>query len=134
MSRETEIMLGLSLVLVPTIIFGGLTVLGVLSGGAYGGPGPQNLTPLQQSFYRAGHAHAGVLLILSLILQILVDHARLGELSWPVRIAAPAAAILVSAGFFGVAHLPALRAVLYTGATLLTATTLAVGVGLLRGR
>jgi hypothetical protein len=132
MSRETEIMLGVSLILVPTIIYGGLTVLGVISGGAYGAPAPPNLTPLQQSFYRAGHAHAGVLLILALVLQVLVDHARLGVLAWPVRIAAPAAALLVSAGFFAVAHLPALRAVLYLGAGLLAATTLAVGVGLLR--
>ena len=134
MSRETEIMLGISLVLVPTVIYGGLTVLGVVSRGAYGGPAPQNLDPLQQTFYRAGHAHAGVLLILSLVLQILVDYARLGPLSWPVRLAAPGAALLVSGGFFGVAHLPALRAVLYTGATLLAATTLAVAVGLLRPR
>ena len=134
MSRETEIMLGISLVLVPTIIYGGLTVLGVVSGGAYGAPAPQNLDPLQQSFYRAGHAHAGVLLILSLILQMLVDHARLGALSWPVRVAAPAAALLVSGGFFAAAHLPALRALLYTGATVLTATTLAVAIGLLRAR
>jgi hypothetical protein len=125
-------MLGLSLVVVPTIIYGGLTVLGVISGGAYGAPAPQDLTAPQQAFYRAGHAHAGVLLILSLILQILVDHARLGPLTWPVRIAAPAAALLVSAGFFGIAHLPALRVVLYSGATLLAATTLVVGVGLLR--
>jgi hypothetical protein len=132
MTRPTEIMLGLTLILVPTIIYGGLTVLGVISGGAYGVPAPQNLTPLQQTFYRAGHAHAGVLLILSLIMQILVDHARLGSLAWPVRLAAPAGALLVSAGFFAVAHLPALRAVLYTGAALVAATTLAVGVGLLR--
>jgi hypothetical protein len=59
MSRATEIMLGLSLILVPTIIYGGLTVLGVISGGAYGAHSPPNLTRLQQSFYRAGHAHAG---------------------------------------------------------------------------
>jgi hypothetical protein len=134
MSRETEIMLGISLVLVPTVIYGGLTMLGVVSGGAYGTPAPQNLDPVQQAFYRAGHAHAGVVLILSLILQILVDHARLGSLSWPVRIAAPGAALLVSGGFFGVAHLPALRVVLYTGATLLIATTLTVAVGLFKAR
>jgi len=132
MSRSTEIMLGLSLLLVPTIIYGGLTLLGVLSGGAYGAPAPPNLTAQQQAFYRAGHAHAGVLLILSLVLQILVDHARLGSLVWAVRIAAPAGALLVSAGFFGVAHLPALRVVLYAGAALVSATTLAVGIGLLR--
>jgi hypothetical protein len=134
MSRETEIMLGISLVLVPTVIYGGLTVLGVISGGAYGTPAPQNLDPLQQSFYRAGHAHAGVLLILSLIVQMLVDHARLGSLSWPVRLAAPGAALFVSGGFFAVAHVPALRLVLYGGATLLAATTLTVAAGLLKGR
>src|SRR5688500_13832795 len=134
MSRETEIMLGLSLVLVPTVIYGGLTVLGVISGGNYGAPAPQNLDAVQQAFYRAGHAHAGVLLILSLVLQILVDYARLGSLAWPVRIAAPAAALLVSGGFFGVAHVPALRALLYAGGTVLAATTLTIAVGLLKAR
>jgi protein-S-isoprenylcysteine O-methyltransferase Ste14 len=134
MSRATQLMLGLSLIAVPTVIYGGLTVLGVVTGGAYGAPAPPNLTGTQQAFYRAGHAHAGVLLILSLILQMLIDHAGMGSLEWPVRVAAPAAAILVSAGFFGLAHLPALRGVLYTGAALMAASTLAVGVGLLRAR
>lgn len=134
MSRQTQVMIGISLLFVPTIIYGGLTLLGVVSGGGFGAPAPQSLTGQQQAFYRAGHAHAGVLLILSLILQILIDHARLGALAWPARIAAPAGAIFVSAGFFGVAHLPALRAVLYSGASLVAATTLAVGIGLLRSR
>jgi hypothetical protein len=134
MSRTTQIMIGISLLLVPTIIYGGLTLLGVVSAGAFGAPAPRSLTAQQQAFYRAGHAHAGVLLILSLILQILIDHARLGALVWPARIAAPAGALLVSAGFFGVAHLPVLRAVLYSGASLVAATTLAVGIGLLRTR
>jgi hypothetical protein len=134
MSRATQIMLGISLISVPTVIYGGLTLLGVLSGGGYGAPAPQGLTQTQQAFYRAGHAHAGVLLILSLILQMAVDYARLGVMEWPIRIAAPVAAILVSAGFFGVAHLPALRVVLYSGATLVAANTVIVGVALLRGR
>jgi protein-S-isoprenylcysteine O-methyltransferase Ste14 len=127
-------MLGLTLILVPTIIYGGLVLLGIVSGGAFGMPGPRDLTLVQQAFYRAGHAHAGVLLILSLVLQILADHARLGSLEWPVRVAAPAAAVLVSAGFFGVAHVPMLRAVLYIGAALVAAVTVGVGVGLLRSR
>jgi hypothetical protein len=127
-------MLGITLILVPTIIYGGLTLLGVISGGAFGTPGPRSLTLLQQAFYRAGHAHAGVLLILSLILQIVADHARLGSFEWPIRIAAPAAAVLVSAGFFGVAHVPALQIVLYAGAALVAAVTVGTGVGLLRSR
>jgi hypothetical protein len=132
MSRATQIMIGVSLITVPTIIYGGLTLLGVLSGGAFGTPAPQTLNERQQAFYRAGHAHAGVLLILSLIIQMLVDDAQLGSLAWPIRVAAPAAAILVAAGFFAVAHAPALRVVLYTGAALVAATTLVVGIGLLR--
>ena len=127
-------MVGISLIVVPTIIYGGLTLLGVVSGGAFGAPAPQDLTAVQQSFYRAGHAHAGVLLLLSLVLQLMVDHAALGRLAWPVRIAAAAAPVLVSAGFFGVAHLPALRGVLYFGALLVAAVTVTIGVGLLRAR
>jgi hypothetical protein len=133
MSRATQLMIGLSLVTIPGIIYGGLTLLGVVSGGAFGAPAPADLTPQQRAYYRAGHAHAGVLLLLSLVLQVLVDDARLGPLAWPVRIAAPAAAVLVSAGFFGVAHLPRLRVVLYAGAALVAGAALSVGVGLLRG-
>jgi hypothetical protein len=133
MSRATQIMLGLSLITVPAIIYGGLTLLGIVSGGAFGAPAPTDLTPPQRAFYRAGHAHAGVLLILSLVLQLLVDDAHLGPVAWPVRIAAPAAAVLVSAGFFVVAHFPRARIVLYTGALLVAGAALSVGIGLLRG-
>jgi len=41
MSREARFMCGLALILVPTIVYGGLAVLGVLSGGAYGMPAPR---------------------------------------------------------------------------------------------
>jgi hypothetical protein len=41
----------------PTVMFGGYLFLVLL---------PGKLTPHQQTFFRAGHAHAGVLLILSL--------------------------------------------------------------------
>ena len=46
--------------------------------------------------------------------------------------AAIAAAILVSGGFFAVAHVQSLRILLYTGAVLVAATTLTVGIGLIR--
>ena len=76
MSAATRLMIGVTLLTVPTIVFGGLTVLGVITHGAAGLPGPE-LTPLQTALYRAGHAHAGVLLILSLLLQVALDHVRL---------------------------------------------------------
>jgi hypothetical protein len=112
-----------------------LTLLGVLSGGAFGAPAPRNLSSLQVSLNRAGHAHAGVLTILGLALQLLIDHAALPpSLVWPTRLTALAAPLLVSAGFFGVAHLSAFRIVLYLGAAAVIVATLTVGVGLLRAR
>lgn len=135
MSRDTRLMCGLALILIPTIVYGGLTILGVLTGGRFGAPAPIGLSPLQISLYRAGHAHAGVLTILSLFLQIAIDYAALpASLVWPARLSALAAALLVSGGFFATAHLPALRAILYTGVGLLVAVTLLVGIGLLRAR
>jgi len=126
-------MCGIILILAPTIVFGGLTILGVISGGAFGAPGPKNLSPSQAAYYRAGHAHAGVLSLLALLLQIAVDNAAIpASLVWPVRVGALAAPILVSAGFFGIAHVRALRVLLYLGAALVVATTLTAGIGLIR--
>jgi hypothetical protein len=45
-----------------------------------------------------------------------------------------AASILISGGFFAVARQRSLRIILYTGAVLVAATTLTVGVGLIRSR
>jgi hypothetical protein len=133
MSSTARLMLGITLLTVPTIAFGGLAVLGILTAGGAGLPGTPELTPLQLALYRAGHAHAGVLVILSLVLQVLLDHARLAPgWTWAARIGAPFAAILVSGGFFGLAHLPALRAVLYAGGLLVAFVTVTTGVGLLR--
>jgi hypothetical protein len=135
MSPDTRLMFGLSLILVPTIVYGGLTVLGVVTNRLMGSPGPPNLTATQVAFYRAGHAHAGVLTLLAMLLQIAVDYAAIPSvLVWPVRVGALAASILVSGGFFAVAHQRSLRIVLYTGAVLVAATTLTVGVGLIRSR
>lgn len=132
MTREARILVGITLLTVPTVIYGGLTILGVLTGGAAGLKPPQ-LTPLQQSLFRAGHAHAGVLVILSLVLQLALDSARLDPgWRWAARIAAPAAAVLVSGGFFGLAFLPSLRLLLYTGAALMALAAVATGIGLLR--
>ena len=134
MSQPACLMLGVTLLTVPTIIYGGLVVLGVLSGGAYGAPAPKSLSATQQSLYRAIHAHAGVLVILSLVMQMTLDHVAFGlTTTWVLRILAPAAAILVPAGFVFLAHAPALRWVLYAGASCLVIATLGTGIGLLRG-
>ena len=63
--------------------------------------GRQEATPLQTSFFRAGHAHAGVFLVLGLITQVLVDATTLSGLTeWVARSFVPAAALLLPGGFF----------------------------------
>jgi hypothetical protein len=126
-------MIGVTLLTVPTIVFGGLTLLGILSSGAFGVPGPEGLSQVQYGYYRAGHAHAGVLLVLSLVLQVALDHARLAARTvWVARVAAPLAPVLVSAGFFGIAHIPGLGWVLYAGVFSVVLAAVLTGVGLLR--
>ncbi len=133
MSTATRLMLGIVALTVPTVVYGGLTVLGIVTSGAAGLRPRLALTPLQQSLFRAMHAHAGVLVILSLVLQLLADGAALPPpLLWSARIAAPLAAIAVPGGFAGVAFSPRLRGILYAGAALLAFATVTIGIGLLR--
>src|SRR5262245_9511746 len=44
---------------IPTVMYGGYALLGMLS--------RRVLTPFHQTFFRAGHGHAGVLLLMSLL-------------------------------------------------------------------
>lgn len=73
MTREARLMSGIILITVPTIQYGGYFLLTSLinKGSGY----MEN--PLRQNFFRAGHAHAGVIVILSLICQVLADAAIL---------------------------------------------------------
>jgi len=133
MSQAARLLSGITLITVPTIVYGGLTVLGVVSSGHFGTGFGRPVSPEQTTFFRAGHAHAGVLVILSLVIQVMLDHAKLSEeLVWALRIGAPLAAICVSGGFFGIAFLPSFRLLLYTGAALVSLVTLTTGIGLVR--
>ncbi len=69
MTREARIMSGIILIIVPTIQYGGYFLLTSLMNKSSG----YMDNPLRQNFFRAGHAHAGVIVILSLICQILAD-------------------------------------------------------------
>lgn len=135
LSREARLVSAVILIAVPTVMYGGLTLLGVLTGGSAGLlPGNLQLDDTQAALWRAGHAHAGVWLIISLLLQLFLDAARLATpLLWLARISAPVAAVTVSAGFFGLAFAPAFRWVLYFGGTSLVVAVLLTAIGLLRG-
>jgi hypothetical protein len=87
------------------------------------------------------HAHAGVLVILPLLAQIFADAAVLpAPLPWLVRIGVPASAILVSAGFFFSVLSPRVVtpgrgvSLIYIGASILAASVITLGVGLMRLR
>lgn len=134
LSREARLVSGIILLTVPTIMYGGLTLLGILTGGVAGSaPVGLTLDETQWALFRAGHAHAGVWVILSLVVQVLLDAANLSpSMKWLARLGAPAGAIAVSGGFFGVAFFPGFRWLLYSGAACLLVTLVLGGVGLLR--
>jgi hypothetical protein len=88
---------------------------------------------------RAGHAHAGVLLILSLVALRYVDDAVLSLVfRWVARSFIPIAAILLPAGFFpsvlakNASRPNGLIYLTYAGAAILAIGVVALGVGLLR--
>ena len=135
MTREARSMSGLILVTVPTIQYGGYFLLTSLMNK---GSGYMD-NPLRQNFFRAGHAHAGVIVILSLVCQILADAATLPmPLVWFVRIGVPLAAILISAGFFFSVLPPTATqasgavALIYAGALILAVGVITLGIGLLK--
>ena len=135
MSRESRMFAGILLVILPTVMYGDLTLLGMLAGNA---PGYAD-NPLRQNLWRAGHAHAGVYLVLSLVMLRYVDEAVLSPFwKWLARAGAPIAAILIPAAFFLSVASPTatqpngLINLAYIGALFLAAAVLSLGVGLIR--
>ncbi len=135
MSQLTILMCGIILITIPSIQFGGYFLLQVLSGKQ----DKLHLNNFQKSMFRAGHAHAGVLVILSLLAEILTDHSGLsGGMEWFIRIGFPLSALLISGGFFaaaagrGISTPTKLIWLLYLGALLLALCLLILGIGLIR--
>jgi len=126
---------GVLLVVIPTVMYGGLSLLFFLTRGA---PGYVD-NPLRHDLFRAGHAHAGVYLVLSLVMLRYVDEAMLPPFwKWIARIGAPIAAILIPAAFFFSVASPAAKEpnalinLAYVGAAFLATAVLTLGVGLIR--
>jgi hypothetical protein len=135
MSRESRMLAGILLVVLPTVMFGGLSLLSFLTRNS---PGYTDNT-LRHDLWRAGHAHAGVYLVLSLVMLRYVDEAVLSPFwKWIARTGAPIAAILIPAAFFLSVVSPTatepngLMNLAYIGALFLAAAVLSLGVGLLR--
>ena len=131
MSDESRVLAGVLLLALVTVETGGLYLLTLVRART-------EVTPFQLSFARAGHAHAGVLLILALVCQLLADAADLaGAWNWLARSGVAAAALLMPGGFFlssmgrGRSQPNALIVMVFAGAGVLALGLASLGVGLL---
>jgi len=134
MSDEARWMLAVSFISLPTIAFGGYFLLSILKRQA----GTENISSIQREYFRAGHAHAGVLVTLAIIGQIVLDYSLFNEtLVWAMRIGLVAAPLLISGGFFGGAPKApdaqpgGLVRLIPIGAIVMSLSTIGVGLSLL---
>ena len=130
LSSDGRTTAGVLLLTLVAVEYGGLFMLRTVRG--------QPATALQRTFARAEHAHAGVLVILALVGQILADAAALdGVDDFLARTGIWVAAILFPAGFFlssagrGRTEPNRLIVLLYAGVASLTVGVVALGVRLL---
>lgn len=134
MGFESRRLAGILLILLPTAVLGGVSLLSLLiADPAY------RHNELRQDLWRAGHAHAAVLLVLSLVVLRYVDEARLSDRSRSfVRHAFPTAAILLPAAFFlsvlsaDATEPNAMIYLAYVGAVVLVSGMITLGIGLVR--
>ncbi|TWD80487.1 hypothetical protein FB561_1565 [Kribbella amoyensis] len=131
LSDPSRIIAGVILLTIVTIQAGGYFMTKIVRGQV-------PMTDFQKSFARAGHAHAGVLVILSLVGLLYVDSTGLsGFWVWVGRLALPVAAILMSGGFFASsAGKDRTRPnqflwILWLGAAALAVGVLTLGIGLI---
>ena len=134
MSDPTRWMLAFAFISLPTIAFGGYFLLSILKKQA----GTENISSIQREYFRAGHAHAGVLVILAMIGQIVLDYSLFNDtLVWAMRIGLVVAPLLISGGFFGGApRTPdaqpgGLVRLIPIGAVVISLSTIGVGLSLL---
>ncbi|HEX8596898.1 MAG TPA: hypothetical protein VF952_00065 [Chloroflexia bacterium] len=131
LSADTRSTAGVILLTIVAIEYGGVFMLRIVRG-------QHPVTPFQATFARAGHAHAGVLVTLALVCQILADAAVMsGPMALLARNGIPLAAILMPAGFFfssmgrGVTQPNRLIVLLYAGAVSLAVGVVSLGIALL---
>lgn len=134
MSPESRRTAAIIFLVLPSVMYGGVSILMLLIGTpAY------MANQLRQDLWRAGHAHAGVFLILSLVALRYVDEATLSAgAKQAVRAALPSAAILIPFAFFfsvldaDATEPNALINLAYLGAGVLAAGVITLGVSLIR--
>ncbi len=130
MSSSSLVSSGVILLTVIAVAWGGTFLVRVTTGG-------QPVNELQRSFFRAGHAHAGVLIILGLVVRLLLLEPRVPGWARALSDGILFAAILMPAGFFlsVIGKEPerpnGLRVLIWIGAVSLVVGLLAAGIALI---
>jgi heme/copper-type cytochrome/quinol oxidase subunit 4 len=93
MSQPVQLFTVIVLVSLPTVMFGGYSLLRLMK--------TEQLSAFQLTYFRAGHAHAGVLLVMALATLSFLDRADLGSATrWIVCILLALGVIAQSGGMF----------------------------------
>jgi hypothetical protein len=130
MTSANLISTGVIVLIVITIAYGGTFLLKISTGAVAA-------NDLQRRFFRAGHAHAGVLVILGLVIRLCLQHPAVPGWSTTLADGVLYAAVLMPAGFFGSVLGPnperpsRLRLLIWLGAASLTLGLAAAGIGLI---
>lgn len=131
LSESAQITAGIVLLAAVTVMSGGAFLAKVAAGGV-------PATEFQRSFFRAGHGHAGVLIVFGLVCLLLAEATDLtGFARWLASTGVLVAAIVLPAGFFfsamGSGRTRPNRAIVlvWAGGALLAAGLVTLAVGLL---
>jgi hypothetical protein len=134
MSASSLSTAGILLIAIVAVEYGGVSLLRFITART---PGYLD-NPVRQNLFRAGHAHAGVLVILALVGMLYVDQTGLSSTGKElVRWGLAAPPILMPLGFFlsiappRVQRPNALIGLVFLGAAVLAAAVLTLGINLL---
>lgn len=93
MNQPVQLFTVIVLVSLPTVMYGGYSLLRLLSA--------DKLSAFQLTYFRAGHAHAGVLLVMTLAALAFLDRTDLGAAArWTICVLLAVGVIAQSGGMF----------------------------------
>jgi heme/copper-type cytochrome/quinol oxidase subunit 4 len=91
-SQPVQVFTVIALVSLPTVMYGGYALLRLLK---------TDMDEFRRTYFRAGHAHAGVLLVMTLAALSFVDRADLGSAArWTLCILLAVGVVAQSGGMF----------------------------------
>ena len=91
--RTLRLWIVLSWIALPTVMYGGYSLLRLINQ-------DERLTPFQTTWFRAGHAHAGVLLLMSLLYYLFLNQTTLAPTTKQLGCWAMFVGILAQSGGF----------------------------------